>query len=412
MKEKNICRCCRKKKLFNYLKLGNQPLANSYHKGEKLPSYPLDVNVCQNCFHSQLSVVIDKDSMFRNYLYVSGTTSTFRKHTKDLAKDAVKRIKKNKLRVLDIACNDGTQLEHFRDLGCEVMGVDPAENLRAITEEKKIPVVVDYWTEAVAWSINKKFDIITGTNVFAHVDNLDEFLKACKLALGENGLLILEFPYANEMIQHNEFDTVYHEHLSYFLVNSFTTLVTRLEFQITDVIQTQIHGGSIRFFLKKGKGAHSQKITQLIMEERDKGLLELNSYVLFAQRVSENKKNLRKLVTKLRRENKKVVGYGASAKGNTMLNYFKIKLDYIVDDNPLKWGYKTPGRNILIKSPESLREEKKGLYVLVLSWNFYNEIAKKIIKIRGEGMKDVCIVYVPTVVEFKLNEKRGFANSA
>src|SRR5258705_9897564 len=244
-KKKTYCRCCKQKNLLLYLNLGKQPLANSYHKGEKLPNIPLEVMLCKNCFHNQLSVVVDPDSMFRNYLYVSGTTDTFKNHTKQLAKDAVARIKSKKIHVLDIACNDGTQLEYFREFKCDVMGVDPAENLRPITEKKKIPVIVDYWTKKVANTLSKQFDIITGTNVFAHVDDLDEFLLASKIALKEKGLLILEFPYADNMVTHNEFDTVYHEHLSYFLVNSFKILVERLGFHILDIRRTPIHGGSI-----------------------------------------------------------------------------------------------------------------------------------------------------------------------
>src|SRR5689334_17604847 len=163
MEKITTCRCCKQKKLVKYLPLGNQPLANSYHKkGEKLKTYPLTVMVCANCFHSQLSVVVNPEDMFKNYLYVSGTTQTFRDHTKKLAGDAVKRFSKKHLAVLDIACNDGTQLEHFRNFGCDVYGVDPAENLRILTKRKKIPVVVDYWSQKVAKKMQKKFDIITG----------------------------------------------------------------------------------------------------------------------------------------------------------------------------------------------------------------------------------------------------------
>ena len=185
MKEITSCRCCGEKKLFLYLDLGKQPLANSYHKGENLPLYPLEVVVCQNCFHNQLSVVVEPSRMFKNYLYVSGTTDTFRKHCQDLARDAVKRFKIKDISVLDIACNDGTLLEFFRELGCHIWGVDPAENLRVITKKKNIPVVVDYWNEEIAKDLKKKFTIITGTNVFAHVDRVDIFLRACFSALEE-----------------------------------------------------------------------------------------------------------------------------------------------------------------------------------------------------------------------------------
>lgn len=397
MKEITLCRCCGSKKLFMYLDLGRQPLANSYHKGESLKSYPLQVLVCQNCFHSQLSVVIKPALMFKNYLYVSGTTTTFQKHCKELAKDAIRRVKKNNIQVLDIACNDGTLLEYFRQLGCNVYGVDPARNLREITRKKEIPVVVDYWSLETAKKLKQKFSIITGTNVFAHVDRADLFLEACFFVLEADGLLILEFPYCNKMIKYNEFDTIYHEHVSYFLVNSFVTLASRMNFHIVDLLQTPIHGGSIRFFLKKGKGDRAQKVLALIKAEKGNGLFDIRTYKRFTRQVWKNREELRALVSKLKRNKKKAIGYGASAKGNTMLNFFKLNLEYIVDDNPLKWGYLTPGRNIPIKPPQALQQEQKELYILILSWNFYKEITKKIKKLRGAEFHDYCILYVPKV---------------
>lgn len=400
------CRCCGSNKLLLYLNLGIQPLANSYHKGQILAKYPLRVMLCLNCYHSQLSVVVDPDIMFRNYLYVSGTTETFRRHCRDLASDAVSRMPNKKLQVLDIACNDGTQLEYFKKLGCDVIGVDPAENLRKITKEKGIRVAVDYWTQKIAKKIKQKFDIITGTNVFAHVDDLDEFLNASKIVLAKDGILILEFPYAEKMIENNEFDTVYHEHLSYFLVNSFKTLIERHNFHIADVLQTSIHGGSIRFFLKNERGRHASKVSLLIDREKKKGLLEEVAYRRFANHVKKNKKNMKKLLFKLK-NNKKIIGYGASAKGNTMLNYFKINLSYIVDDNSLKWGYLTPGRDIPIKSPLELAADRTALGIVILSWNFYDEILNKIINLKGTNKKDSCILYVPKVQEIPISLKNS-----
>lgn len=395
-----------------YLDLGDQPLANSYHKDEKLDFFPLQVMLCRNCFHNQLSIVVDPDIMFKNYLYVSGTTETFKKHCRDLAADAVKRIKNSKLNVMDIACNDGTQLEYFRDLGCSVVGIDPAENLRSLTKQKKLDVIVDYWTQAIAGKFKNKFDVMTGTNVFAHVDDVDEFLKASKIALKDSGILILEFPYADNMVAHNEFDTVYHEHLSYFLVSSFKTLVERFDLYISDIIRSPIHGGSIRFFLKKGQNNHSEKVFKLIKSENDNGLLKSTTYKSYAKQVVKNKKDMNVLINKLVKDSKKVIGYAASAKGNTMLNYFKINLDYIIDDNSLKWGFKTPGRNIPICNPEEIRNENKMLYIVILAWNFYNEISKRILNIRGKEKSDYAILYIPKVKLRKISSKQKYVASA
>ncbi len=280
------------------------------------------------------------------------------------------------------------------------------KNLRSITQGKNIPVIVDYWSVQVAKKLHKQFDLITGTNVFAHVDDLDKFLEAVRVALKDSGIVILEFPYANKMIEHNEFDTIYHEHLSYFLVHSFATLIERMGFHIVDILQTKIHGGSIRFFLQKGKKKHTSKVKKLIAKENADGLLNLTTYRLFAKRVAENKKNLLLLVQQEREKGKKVIGYGASAKGNTMLNYTKVTVDYIVDDNNLKWNLFTPGQNIPIHSPHILSSETKDLSIVVLSWNFYNEIMRKVLQIR-KNKSDNLITYVPTVICKPVGETIG-----
>lgn len=396
------CRCCGDSKLVRYLDLGEQPLANSYHKNDvSLDLFPLEVMLCENCFHSQLSIVVEPSLMFKHYLYVSGTTKTFRDHCLSIAENAVSRFPGQKLSVLDIACNDGTLLGCFRNLGCEVFGVDPAENLREITKEKGIDVHVGYWGHETSQKLGRTFDIITGTNVFAHVDNIKDFLLGCRNVLNPTGLIVLEFPYCDEMVNHVEFDTVYHEHLSYFLVNSFKQVVDRCGLEIKDIIQTKIHGGSIRFFVGH-QVAHLMLppvcplVEELIQKERDSGLLDVETYHQFSKNVAQNKEDLVALLDQLRKEGYKVIGYGAAAKGNTMLNHFKIDLDYIVDDNPMKHGYYTPGQNILIRSPEDMREETSQLAIVILSWNFFKEIKKKIEDIRGVG-RDKYILYVPKV---------------
>ena len=397
-----LCRCCGSDNLYRYLDLNYQPLANSYHKGETLDYYPLQVDLCQICFHSQLSIVVDPEIMFKNYLYVSGTTKTFRNHCAALAEDAVQRTNPEP-RVLDVACNDGTLLECFRSHGCSVHGVDPSVNLREFTKEKDIPVEVDFWSEDIAERIGK-FDIITGTNVFAHVHAIDKFLAACKKALTPEGFVVIEFPYCKTLIAKGEFDTVYHEHLSYFLVNSFSTLTRKMGFQIFDVIQTPIHGGSIRFFIRPSDEQDCEIVKSLIVEEHNKGLMELSTYQNFEQKVIQTKEEFCSQIEE-QRKTRKVIGYGASAKGNTMLNYFGVKLDYIVDDNPLKWNFLTPGMDIPIKPPQKMVNEESPLAIVVMSWNFAKEIAQKITSLRPNH-NDVCLLYVPhtTVLDLPIDE--------
>jgi len=400
-KERNTCRCCGNNNLYKYLDLGKQPLANDYlpfgAMSDSVPYFPLEVNLCRNCYHSQLSVVVNPPKMFRHYLYVSGTTKTFNNHCKALAEDAVNRFDGQKIQVLDIACNDGTLLEKFKDLNCDVMGVDPAENLREISKGKGIHVLVNYWSVDLWYQIPHKMDIITGTNVFAHVDDVEGFLDACHLILKDKGITILEFPYCDEMIKNVEFDTIYHEHVSYFLVNSFKTLVNRKGFYIYDIIQTPIHGGSIRFLLKKGNQEDCDKAHILIKDEEEKGLLMESTYTKFSESVDKNKEDLTVKLKELKEKGYKVIGYGASAKGNTMLNYFKeVYLDYIVDDNEMKWNHSTPGRLIAINSPQVMKDEEQNLAIVILSWNFFEEIKKKIKDIRGDK-EDIYVLYVPEV---------------
>lgn len=399
-KELVECLCCGASVLVSYLNLGIQPLANSYHKNDiDVSFFPLCVNVCTSCFHNQLSLSVDPNLMFRNYLYVSGTTQTFRNHCRDLAEDAVRRYRPN--RVLDIAANDGTLLSYFKDLGCKVVGVDPANNLKEISVSKGIYVIVDYWREQSEEIVDGVFDVITGTNVFAHVSDPYGFLRGCYKSLTADGVVILEFPYCDKLINHIEFDTIYHEHISYFLVNSFSKLVERSKFHIEDIIETPIHGGSIRFFIKKGSTNHCKKAYEYIINEKYQSLLNVIKYKRMAELVEENKVNLRSVIDELKKDGYKVIGYGASAKGNTMLNYFELKLDYIVDDNPMKWEYFTPGQNIIIKSPRFMADDTSKLGIVILSWNFLEEIKQKIKNIRQQ-QDDRYILYVPKVSSQKL----------
>lgn len=390
-KEVDVCRCCGSNKLFKYLDLGKQPLANSYHKNDiVLDTYDLKVNVCLECYHSQLSVVVDPDIMFKHYLYVSGTTKTFNKHCEDFAKYATELYGSCDVKVNDIACNDGTLLEKFRDLGCEVSGVDPAQNLRTLTEEKNINVVVDFWSENLSKTITEKFDIITGTNVFAHVDDITGFLNGCKNIISENGLVILEFPYGKDFIRHNEFDTVYHEHLSYFTIRSFKALTDKIGFKIFDILKTPIHGGSIRIAISLDRKENLELINKELSEESDAGLHNIEIYKKFQENVDSTKEEFTNFCN-----DKNVIGYAASAKGNTALNYFAARnVSYIVDDNSLKVGYFTPGCDIEIKNVADGLNVNEDLVIVILAWNFKNEITEKIKAIRG-NKKTTLVFYVP-----------------
>jgi SAM-dependent methyltransferase len=403
--DRRTCRCCGGADLVEYLDLGEQPLANSYVRdtAAPCPTVPLRVNLCPNCFHSQLGAVVDPSTMFGHYLYVSGTTETFRRHTRLLAEEAVSVMAERTGQgpssdtiVLDIACNDGTLLGHFLDLGCGVCGIDPAANLREHTRAKGIEVDVAFFGREAGESYSARglrFDIITAQNVFAHVDDAEGFLHGVKAALKQIGFAVIEFPYGRDMIGHNEFDTIYHEHLSYFLVNSFRQLAQRVGFGIFKITQTPIHGGSIRFYVAPGADQASI-VGEMIDAEKAAGLLDVETYRDFASRVAKNRDDMRSLLGDLKARGREIIGYGASAKGNTMLNYFKVDLVYTVDDNPMKWGLYTPGRHVPITDPKRIAAEDSPA-IVVLAWNFFDEIKRRVAKITDRPR--TFVLYVPDV---------------
>lgn len=382
--------------------MGDMPLANGFHMGEVQSRFPLNMMVCEDCYHGQLSVVVNGDIMFKNYAYMSSVSDTFREHCHALAKDAVARVDTERPFVLDIAANDGLLLSQFKKVSfASVMGVDPAKNLKPYTDALGIKMVHDFWSEKLARSINTKFDIITAQNVFAHVDDPQDFLDGCEIALKDDGVLIIEFAYCLNLIADNEFDTIYHEHLSYFLVNSFATLVKNTGFYIDDVLRTPIHGGSIRFYLKKKPGENDEIVNQLIAIEAEHGLFQLKTYERFRENVEKNKQELRKMIAIMRANEERVVGYCASAKGITMLNYFDIDLDYIVDDTTLKQGRLIPGKDTPVLKPLVLGKEKKKLNIVILAWNFIEEIKQRIRTLRGT--RDNLVIYVPEVEKVRIS---------
>jgi novobiocin biosynthesis protein NovU/D-mycarose 3-C-methyltransferase len=378
------------------LNLGRQPLANSYVREPcLLPLYPLELCVCRTCYHNQLSVVVHPDLMFRHYLYVSGTSRTLREHFAELARDALDWLRPRPQRVLDLACNDGTLLEAFVREGCAVMGVDPASNLVALAATKGLEVVQGYWPK-VRSKVGGKFDLITAANVLAHVADPGAFLAAALESLTSDGTVILEFPYCREMILRCEWDTIYHEHLSYFLAGPLLRLVEGVDATVVRARLVPIHGGSLRLGIQRGRRPHCAEIQALAKAERKDGLYTLATYRKFAFKVDEICQTLQEHMSSLAADGCRLIGYGASAKGNTLLNRCPLPLAYIVDENPLKYDHLTPGQNIPIRAPAEVLAEGPGLHVLLLAWNFAREILHKWRTWRS-GKKDVAVHYVPKV---------------
>jgi len=397
-KEKKDCVCCGKSNLSLVLDLNNQPLANSYHKDDEiLEEYPLGLNLCDDCYHLQLTHIVNPDLLFKNYLYCSGTTQTLRDNFEWFSNFVLEEAPVSKS-VLDIACNDGTQLDCFKEKGVGTYGIDPAENLYELSS-KNHNVKCEYFDSSL---YNRTFDVIIAQNVFAHNSDPKKFLDDCCELMEDDSRLYIQTSQAH-MVQNNQFDTVYHEHISFFNINSFNELVKRTNLNLIDVIKTPVHGVSYLFVLSKQDMItpyyirNKHRIQNLIDVERETGLYSKKTYEDYKRNILNIVESFKKVVKHVQGEYP-VIGYGAAAKGNTFLNFADIKLDYVIDDNELKQGLYTPGTNIEIKSVELLKEygEDDRILFVPLAWNFYDEIRKRIKKVR-DNKNDRFLKYFPNI---------------
>lgn len=403
-----VCRACASSNLLLFLQLGPTPAPNGFlqahhrHQAEKF--YPLDVCFCKDCGLVQLAHVVSPEIMFKNYVYIPSTSETMRNHFSGLASDAIKQAdaKENDL-VIDIGSNDGTLLKSFKSKGMNILGVDPAENLVKKANQEGVPTVCALFTNKVAKEIKKKYGkakIITGTNVVAHVHDLNDFLEGIKTLLLDDGFFICEFPYLIGLLEGIEFDTIYQEHLSYFSISPFNNLLKRHDLTLVDVKRLSVHGGSVRVFVSKKPLPQSLRVKNILKLEKKKKILKAETYLKFRKKVDKVRHELVQLLWTLRMKNKKIVGYGASAKGNIILNYCRIgpeTLDYVVDSIPYKQGKFTPGMHIPIFPEEKLLEDQPD-YTLLLAWNFADEIIEKQSEYRKRGGKFILALPKLTVV--------------
>lgn len=391
------CRICGNRNLYHFLSLGSMPIPNGFLERADLQKeeeyFPLGVYVCQSCWLVQLTHVIPPEIMFKNYLYIPSTSSTMLQHFKEMAEDAVEKYSLTiKDLVIDIGSNDGTLLGYFKGQETKVLGIDPATNLAQVARLKGIDTIDDFFTSDLAKKVVKKFGkakLITATNVVAHVNDLHDLILGIESLLDDDGTFICEFPYFLDLLDKNEFDTIYHEHLSYFSIHPLLTLLKKHNLRIFDIKRNSIHGGSIRVYFSKkdSKFRTSTSLKDFVENERLKKIDKKSAYEDFGRRVKVIKRDLITFLKKIKTKGKKIVGYGASAKGNVLLNYCGIgpeDIDYIVDSIPYKQGRFTPGTHIPI-FPESRLEKDMPEYTLLLAWNFADEILRKQIKYREKG---------------------------
>jgi hypothetical protein len=343
----------------------------------------------------QLGVVVNPEIMFKNYLYVSGTSETLKSYFDFFARFSAERFKNYNNRaprnVLDVACNDGSQLDAYKKIGIKTYGIDPAENLHPLSTINH-EVVCDFFPSD---KLSGEYDLITAQNVFAHTHDVLGFLTSAKSLLSEQGVMFIQTSQAH-MVQNNEFDTAYHEHLSFFNSLSMKTLVERCGLLLNNVFKFDIHGTSYIFEISRTR--KDTNVDSVIKNERANGMYRVGSYKRFAKNAKKITKDFKEAVRSLRDKGFKIVGYGAAAKGMTLLNFGQIELDLIIDDNKMKHGLLTPGMNIPITGPDALSSFSDGekIAFVPLAWNFYEEIRRRIMSKR-KCENDVFVKYFPSI---------------
>jgi len=384
------------------------PLCESYlsteHLNEMEPFYPLHVYVCENCYLVQLEEYVSPEAIFTEYAYFSSYADSWLQHAKNYTAQMVERFGINAgSLVVELASNDGYLLQYFVEKGVPVLGIEPARNVAKVAIEKGIPTLVEFFGEKMAANLvsnGKKADLVLGNNVLAQVPGLNDFVSGIKVLLKPQGVITIEFPHLVRLMEENQFDTIYHEHFSYFSFLSVEKIFAAHGLTIFDVDELPSHGGSLRIYAKHAEDVTkpiTAKIKDLRIKEEAAGLTQMQTYFTFSEKVKETKRKLLEFLIRVKREGKTICGYGAPGKGNTLLNYCGIRadfLDYTVDRNTYKQGKFTPGTHIPIFSPDKIRQTRPD-YLFILPWNFKDEIIRQMSYIRDWGGK--FIVPIPEV---------------
>jgi SAM-dependent methyltransferase len=392
-----LCRFCGARLEAVFADLGSSPLANTYLTSEHVnamePFYPLRALVCGRCFLVQLEEFETPKSIFSDYAYFSSYSSTWLDHCRRYTELAVERFGLDgSTRVVEIASNDGYLLQYFSQRGMSVLGIEPAANVAEVAVQRGIPTLVEFFGRdtARAAAEDAKADLLVGNNVLAHVPDLNDFVAGMKILLKERGVLTMEFPHLVRLVEDNQWDTIYHEHFSYFSFLTVSRVFEAHGLRLFDVEELPTHGGSLRIF-----GCHTEDATKTESEsaralrerERGAGYEVMSTYTDYGRRVEQDKRQILRFLIDLKEQQVRIVGYGAPAKGNTLLNYCGVRgdfIDYTCDLNPHKQGHFLPGSHIPIRAPEAIREDRPDV-VLILPWNLKQEIMEQLAYIREWG---------------------------
>jgi SAM-dependent methyltransferase len=391
------CRFCSAPLKDVFAELGMSPLANSYLKPEEAnamePFYPLRAYACASCFLVQLEQFESPEHIFSDYAYFSSYSSSWLEHCRRYVEQMVERFKLGpQSRVVELASNDGYLLQYFKERKVPVLGVEPAANVAETAVEKGVPTIVEFFGRDAASSLEPEYaaDLLLANNVLAHVPDLNDFVAGMKILLKPAGVITVEFPHLLRLVEERQFDTIYHEHFSYFSFLTVRRVFAAHGLRLFDVEELPTHGGSLRIY-----GAHAsdpdkpetERARELARREDDAGFKDIETYRAFGRAVRREKRDILSFLIDLKRDNRLIAGYGAPAKGNTMLNFCGVGIDFIdytVDLNPHKQGHLLPGSHIPIRAPEALRETKPDV-VLILPWNLRDEIAEQHAYIREWG---------------------------
>ncbi|WP_045835673.1 class I SAM-dependent methyltransferase [Hyphomicrobium sp. 99] len=405
------CRLCGSKVERTFVDLGMSPLCESFvppnRADDMEPFYPLHALVCGECFLVQLKEYVSPENIFEEYAYFSSYSTSWVSHAKAYTEMIIERLSLgSESLAVELASNDGYLLQHFLPFGIPVLGVEPAANVAQTAIRKGIPTEVDFFGVRVAQDLARRFgqaDLIAGNNVLAQVPDLNDFVAGIRVLLKPEGIVTLEFPHLQRLMEENQFDTIYHEHFSYFSLLTIEKMAARHQLKLVDVEELSTHGGSLRVYLahEQSNQKPTKSVEALLQREESLGFRDLDTYSSFGEQVTRTKRRLLSFLIKAKEEGKTICGYGAPGKGNTLLNYCGIGLDFLeftVDRNPYKLGRLTPGTRIPIRSIDAIDAIKPDL-VLILPWNLKQEIIAQMRHIGEWGGKFVVPIPEVTVVD-------------